>query len=127
MKAIAFSFGTATPLMVIVIPEGGALGAGQLPDVATPDEPPLATPDEPPLVTPEEPPPPLPEGGVAPVEDPPFDGLPVATPEPVDGGMDPDVNTVPLLVAPLLVAPPLVAPLLNEGRVVAGSGSPWCS
>jgi len=97
------------------------LAAGQLPDVAAPDEPPLATPDEPlPL---------LPEDGVVPVDDPPLDGLPVAVPtlDPVDGGMDPDVNPVPLLVAPPLVAPLPVAPLPNEGRIVTGSDSPSCS
>jgi hypothetical protein len=97
---------------VIVIPEGGALEAGQPPDIATPDEPPVATPDE----TPDEP---LPEDGIAPVDATPLDGLPVAALEPVDGGMDPDVNPVPLLVVPVLVAPllvpPLGAPVVNTG------------
>jgi hypothetical protein len=101
MKAIAFSFGTAAPLIVIVIPEGGALDAAQLPGIV-PEEPPVATPDEPlPL--------PLPEDGIAPVDATPLDGRPVVALEPVDGGRDPDVNPVPLLV-PLLV-PPLAAPL----------------
>src|SRR5260370_33628251 len=93
MKAIAFSFGTAAPLIVIVIPEGGALDAGQLPGIATPDEPPVATPDEPlPL--------PLPLDVIAPVDDPPLDGLPVAAIGPVHGSLDPDMKAVPLLPPP---------------------------
>jgi hypothetical protein len=54
--------------------------------------PPVATPDEPPS-----------KNWIAPVDEPPLDGLPVAGPEPVEGEMDPDVNGDPLLVAPLAV------------------------
>jgi hypothetical protein len=99
MKAIAFSFGTATPFIVIVIPEGAALDTAQLPDVPTPDEPPS-------------------ENCIAPVDEPPVDGRPVAAPEPVVGDMDPDVNPVPLLVDPLLVDPLLVDPLLVDPLLV---------
>jgi hypothetical protein len=106
----------------MVIPEGAALDTAQLPVVAPPDEPPVATPDEPLVATPDEPPPLLPEDDIAPVDDPPLDGLPVATLEPVDGAMDPDVEPVPLLVAPLVV------PLLpNDGSAGPLIASPWCS
>jgi hypothetical protein len=121
MKAIAFSFGTATPLIVTVFPEGGALDAGQPPVVVTPDEPPVATPDEPP-------PEPPPEDGIAPVDEAPLDGLPVDEPElePVDGGDDPERDTVPLLL-PLSV--PVLAPPPNSGRgaEVLARSWPWCS
>src|SRR5260370_42110878 len=95
MKAIAFSFGPATPLITTVTPEGAPLGpAESLPAVATPDEP-LA----------------LPEDGIAPVDEPPLDGPPVAAIEPVDREMDPDMNAVPLLVAPLVSELPLAGDL----------------
>src|SRR5260370_37210279 len=91
MKAMAFSFGTATPLITTVAPEGAPLGpAESVPAVATPDEP---------L--------PLPEDGLAPVDEPPLDGPPVAAIEPADGEMDPDINAVPLLVPPLVSELPL--------------------
>jgi hypothetical protein len=106
---------------VIVIPVGGALDAGQLPAVVTPDEPPVATPDEP-LPLPE-------DDAIAPVDATPLDGLPVAEPEPVDGDMVPDVTPVPLLVPPLEV--PLCVLASGNGvkftKPIAGGASPWCS
>src|SRR5260370_34330653 len=91
MKAIAFSFGTATPLITTVTPEGVPLGPTEpLPAVATPDEP-LA----------------LPEDGIAPVDEPPLDGLPVAAIEPVDSERDPYQNSVRQLVAPRYSSHPL--------------------
>ena len=115
MKAIAFSFGTAAPLIVIVIPEGGALDAAQPPEVAIPDEPPVATPDEPPL-----------EDDIAPVDEPPLDGLPVEEPErePADADDDPEIDAVPLLPPSV----PVLALASNSGRAVTAAIScPWCS
>jgi hypothetical protein len=102
-------------LIVIVIPEGGALDAGQPPDVGIPDEPPVATPDELP-----------PEDDIAPVDEPPLDGLPVEEPErePADADDDPEVNPVPLLPTSV----PVLALASNSGRcVLAAISCPWCS
>jgi hypothetical protein len=101
-------------LIVIVIPEGGALDAGQPPDVGIPDEPPVATPDEP------EPPP---EDDIAP-DEPPLDGLPAEEPErePADADDDPEVTPVPLLPTSV----PVVAPV-KDGRLLNARSCPWCS
>jgi hypothetical protein len=111
----------------MVIPEGAALDTAQLPVVEPPDEPPVATPDEPLVATPDEPPPLLPEDDIAPVDDPPLDGLPVTAPEPVVGDMDPDVNPVPLLVDPLLVDPLVLLASGNGIKSMTADACPACS